>query len=474
MKRAIVFAFVLMLLAATLVVGFIGKGAAQETIYIRSDGSVDPSTESIQLVGNTYTFTADIYGYIVVEKDSVVVDGAGYTLRGTGSGLGVNVSSSNVTIKNMQIAHFFRGIYVGVSSNSTISGNTVINNVYGIWVATSNNSITGNYIAGNTEIGIWMQESKNNTIIENYIANNRVGIGFTSYRVTELNNRIYHNSFINNTEHVYQRTQPFPFTLVNIWDNGYPSGGNYWSDYKERYPNAKELNNSGLWDTPYIIAEQVRDNYPLMYNPLPPPSDTTPPAVFVISPENKSYATSNVSLTFTVNETALRMAYSLDGKANVAITGNTTLTELSEGSHSIVVYASDAFGNTGASSPVYFAIDMSAPRISILVPENKTYDATDVPLTFTVNEPLSWITYSLDGKDNVTIVGNVTLAVLPEGSHNVVVYAADTAGNAGASEKVYFTIQPFPIIWVAAAIAIAAIGAAGLYYFAKIKKRKKS
>jgi hypothetical protein len=165
------------------------------------------------------------------------------------------------------------------------------------------------------------------------------------------------------------------------------------------------------------------------------------------------------------------MAYSIDGQSNVAITGNATLTELPERPHSIMVYASDSFGNTGASSAVLFTVDMSPPSISILSPENKTYDTTDIPLTFAMNEPASWMAYSLDGKMNVTIAGNVTLAVLPEGSHSVVVYANDTAGNAGASEIIYFNIAPFPITLIVAAIVIIVIvGAVLLIYFTKAKK----
>ena len=58
--------------------------------------------------------------------------------------------------------------------------------------------------------------------------------------------------------------------------------------------------------------------------------------------------------------------------------------------------------------------------------------------------------FSLDGQTSVTIVGNVTLAVLPEGSHNIVVYAKDTAGNTGTSETIYFNIVPFPITLIVA------------------------
>jgi len=83
--------------------------------------------------------------------------------------------------------------------------------------------------------------------------------------------------------------------------------------------------------------------------------------------------------------------------------------------------------------------DTTAPTISILFPENKTYSIKDIPLNFTISESISWVGYSLDGQANVTIAGNMTLTSLPDGIHYVVVYANDTAGNMGASGTVYFT-----------------------------------
>ena len=50
--------------------------------------------------------------------------------------------------------------------------------------------------------------------------------------------------------------------LINVWDNGVE--GNYWSDYEDRYPNAIELNGSGIWDTPYVIDGKNQDNYPVV------------------------------------------------------------------------------------------------------------------------------------------------------------------------------------------------------------------
>lgn len=81
----------------------------------------------------------------------------------------------------------------------------------------------------------------------------------------------------------------------------------------------------------------------------------TPLAVAVLSLENASY-TGDVPLTFTVNKPFSKAAYSLDGQANVTISGNTTLTGLPNGSHSVTVYATDAYDSTGASKTVAFTV----------------------------------------------------------------------------------------------------------------------
>jgi hypothetical protein len=83
---------------------------------------------------------------------------------------------------------------------------------------------------------------------------------------------------------------------------------------------------------------------------------------------------------------------------------------------------------------------VAAPKITILLQDNKTTDATNFPLTFTVNGTASWLGYSLDGKGNVTVTGNATLSELPYGIHTLTVYANDTTGNMGASETASFEI----------------------------------
>jgi len=90
--------------------------------------------------------------------------------------------------------------------------------------------------------------------------------------------------------------------------------------------------------------------------------DTTPPTISILSPQNTTYSTTDVPLTFTVDETANWMGYSLDGQANVTITGNTTLTGLSNGPHHLKVYANDTYGNIG-SDYTYFTVDHQETNI---------------------------------------------------------------------------------------------------------------
>jgi hypothetical protein len=96
-----------------------------------------------------------------------------------------------------------------------------------------------------------------------------------------------------------------------------------------------------VWDTPIV--------------------DNVPPKIAISSPENKVYTTDSIALSFNVNEPTVWMGYSLDDKANVTITGNTTLADLPDGAHSITVYARDTSGNIGTSDTVYFAVSTPSP-----------------------------------------------------------------------------------------------------------------
>jgi hypothetical protein len=82
--------------------------------------------------------------------------------------------------------------------------------------------------------------------------------------------------------------------------------------------------------------------------------------------------------------------------------------------------------------------DTTPPKITVLSPEDKIYTTSSVPLVFTINKPAIWIAYQIDSGRNVTISGNTTIT-LPDGWHNMTLYAADADYNNGVSETVHFS-----------------------------------
>jgi parallel beta-helix repeat protein len=318
---------------------------ASGTIYIRADGSIDPPDAPISTVDYvTYTLTANVTSDangIVVERDNIIVDGAGYTVQGIVSdvSMGIGVSGNNVTIKNVEIVTFGYGVFLIGSSNS-VSGNTIMyskqdgirgisssnNNItgnqitnsnhdgIGLWGSSNYNSIACNNITANNYNGIFLEYSSNNSIVQNNITangawidgcgivliesssciilgnnitNNRKGISLGG----SSSNSIYHNNFVNNMP-----LQAFLENYsVDVWDDGYPSGGNYWSDYTGvdvKSGSSQNLPGSDdIGDTPYIIDAYNRDRYPLIKPWTPTPfvgikiTGPSPGFTFYIEPE---------------------------------------------------------------------------------------------------------------------------------------------------------------------------------------------
>ena len=345
---------ILLVMGALLLVFNIQLVEASGTIYIRPDGSVDPPTAPIQRDGDHYTLVGNISSDgdgIVIERDNILLDGAGYTLLGIGlPDWGILLGGRrNVTVRNMKIGAFWGGVFLHASSETSIVGNHIQHgwqshtaNYYGIALSYSDsNTISGNDITANWFDGIYFYGSNyniisgnnitanfrcgirfeaeghatsHNTIYENNLENNDCGICLSegsSYntvnennlennnrgieifyssdwnRICENNmedsscaitihksshNAFHHNSLLNNDLQVLLSLSP-----SNSWDNGYPSGGNYWSDqyhgeYADLYhgPNQDRPGGDGIVDAPYVIDENNQDNYPLVKPPVPP------------------------------------------------------------------------------------------------------------------------------------------------------------------------------------------------------------
>jgi parallel beta-helix repeat protein len=180
-----------------------------------------------------------------------------------------------VEVENQNISNVFSGIQVGFGNGNTIINNTVFSNSYsGISLSTTNsNTIVGNNASSNTYYGILLDSSSDNTIINNTIWFN--GVNGAYLLPFSDGNRIYHNYFMNNGVQ-----QARDSALGNLWDNGYPSGGNFWSDYSEtdiyRGPRQDAPGSDGIGDAPYYMWIRSQDRYPLV----------SPGTVFPTPPSN--------------------------------------------------------------------------------------------------------------------------------------------------------------------------------------------
>ena len=121
----------------------------------------------------------------------------------------------------------------------------------------------------------------------------------------------------------------------------------------------------------------------------------------------------------------------------------------------------------------YYLLKITPPKISLLSPVNEVYNESSVILIFNADKAVNSTSYSLDGQQNVTLSGNTNLTDLPNGSHNITVYAEDTFGNIGSSQTISFTIakpepESFPVVPVTAvSVAAVALIAAGLLVYRK-------
>ena len=178
--------------------------------------------------------------------------------------------SSYNEIKNNQISNNDIGIFLlNSNDDNLIAENTISSNeFYGLVLSSSNNNVVrNNEVESNDGYGINIIVSKDNSIKSNNISDNSLGIAILS--AGSYGNEIYHNNLLNNDVNAHDNSD-----LGNTWDDG--TYGNYWSDYKEKYPNAKKIIKEGVWDTPYQIpGRDNKDNRPLIKQW--PKSSTTNP-----------------------------------------------------------------------------------------------------------------------------------------------------------------------------------------------------
>jgi hypothetical protein len=246
------------------------KAQEQEplNLTIKPDGSIEPNTDFLWLQrnGSTYTFVVDIFGTITVQRAGITIDGAGHTLQGNSRGINLVGHDeafnaySNVLVKNLRISNFAEGIYTPSNNNSFI-GNFFDNARMHILGGPVGNVIKHN-IFNSTEIFIDYNMGGSDIITENNFIDSSIFIDIAKPPIVDRN---------------------------------------YWSNYTAEYPNAKELDNSGIWDTPNVYDKFVggsHGNYSAIdYHPLVNPiTDFEIPNFNILPPSTPPTSTSHPTI----------------------------------------------------------------------------------------------------------------------------------------------------------------------------------
>ncbi|MCW4045161.1 MAG: right-handed parallel beta-helix repeat-containing protein [Candidatus Bathyarchaeota archaeon] len=242
-------------------------------IEIMANGTVT-GTDNITRVGSSYEFTANVSGSILVSCDNITINGNGYSLTGNGGSTGIFMEGrQNVTVKNLTISNFERGIEYSYyremfsdSKNNALLSNNILNCQWGIYCYLSINiTISRNNISNCSKRGISVFLSSQIFIYGNNLSENNVAIGFAASN----DNYVYANNFFNNTAHA-QMNYDYDPSATN-WH--YKQWGNYWSNY-----TGSDTNKDGVGDTPHVIDWNNTDYYPLIS-----PIDTS---AHIPTPEN--------------------------------------------------------------------------------------------------------------------------------------------------------------------------------------------
>ncbi len=251
------------------------QGSPRPRVFIRANGNVEPASAPIERNGDKYTFRGDVHAELVVERNDVVIDGAGYTLHGPYNGTTENLwiigNGSDQVTGGTQIPYSIGVDLSGGSSGLTMTNLNIRNFSIGTYIWTTGNSFFNNSVS-ECVVGVLLSGS-NNDIARNLMAKNEVGLFFGTNEpgTVPLNLSVSHNSFVENVRQLggclcqeSNISEP-----IHSWDDG--KEGNYWSDY-----NGTDANGDGIGDSPYVFDVQNQDRFPLMVNPLQIKEETQP------------------------------------------------------------------------------------------------------------------------------------------------------------------------------------------------------
>jgi nitrous oxidase accessory protein len=237
---------------------FVRNGTYLENVVISKALTLIGESNSSTIVdggGSGSVFTISANG-VKVSDFMIQRSGVGYP----SSGIRLFESTWWCAFKDNLLVNNFIGILLSSSYGNVLERNTITGSQYSVYLLNAGaNSILDNAIIGNYA-GFAVFSTSSCNIIGNTIYNNTVGISLSACS----GNDIYYNNFARNEV----QNKFYSDIYSNKWDNGYPSGGNYWSNYygrdlyKGQYQNI--TGSDGIGDSPYLIAQNNTDRFPFM------------------------------------------------------------------------------------------------------------------------------------------------------------------------------------------------------------------
>ena len=256
---------------------FVKKGTYYETLKIEKAVSLVGEDRDTTIINGVLREGVKVP--LTIREDNVSV--TGFTLRGGYAGIQLHSNFSQISgnrITNTQFGIIlsnglqnnitenivesikYSGIKLVMATSNLVQRNQITSVDGGIEISQSsqNNTISENNISNNLATGISIRYSDGNTLIGNNIKNCGIGTGI----YVANGNNFHRNNFIDNTEQA--KADEWYAMTFGYGGSTNTYNENFWSDYPAKYPNAKEIDASGIGDTPYVINENNTDYRPLM------------------------------------------------------------------------------------------------------------------------------------------------------------------------------------------------------------------
>jgi parallel beta-helix repeat protein len=222
-------------------------------------GAILIGTDNSTITGNTIHGNTNM-GIILYEESNgnFIADNG---LRENGYSIRVQSSDDNLVTRNL-IYGIYAGIEIIDGQHNLVKSNIIYDSFLELFAADCN-QVCGNEIHGDG-VAFMVESSDDNTISRNLISS-IWGQGAEGVTLFASNGNIfYHNNFVDSIHHVVVEWQS-----SELWNLGYPYGGNYWDNYTgtdiHSGPNQNNPGSDGIGDTSLTVgANNNIDHYPLM------------------------------------------------------------------------------------------------------------------------------------------------------------------------------------------------------------------